>query len=113
MVDLYNGDMDITKLAVIFSLVIVLPAQLLLCFRVKNIVIRLLPVILFFAAAVRLSHLSLTSSGINVPAYIMLAAFSAIMFLLCGICWGTWAIVSIIREKDQDSGEETSDEIQN
>ena len=47
MFDIWIGDVELTRCALIFSLVVLLPLQLLLCFKVKQKGIRLIPVTLF------------------------------------------------------------------
>lgn len=46
MFDVWMGDIELTTAVLIFSVVVLLPIQLLLCFRVKSKAIRLLPVVL-------------------------------------------------------------------
>lgn len=44
MFDIWMGDIDITLLMMIVTAVIILPVQLLLCFRVKSRIIRYSPI---------------------------------------------------------------------
>ena len=45
MFDIWMGDIELTTFVLIFSIIVLLPVQLLLCFKVKNKVICLLPVV--------------------------------------------------------------------
>ena len=45
MFDIYWGDIELTTLVLIVSVVLILPAQTLLCFRAKSLSLRLLPVL--------------------------------------------------------------------
>lgn len=99
MFDIWWGDIELTTLTLIISVVILLPIQLLLCFKVKSPTIRLLPIILFslLAAAFIIMHLSTT--GLGSVAYILLALFAGFMVLMCGIGWGIWAVVNRRKKK--------------
>ena len=46
MFDVWMNDIELTTAVLIFSIFILLPVQLLLCFKVKSSILRLLPVIL-------------------------------------------------------------------
>ena len=46
MFDIWMGDIELTTAVLVFSIIVLLPIQLLLCFRIKSKVIRLLPIIL-------------------------------------------------------------------
>ena len=46
MFDVWMGDIELTTAVLIFSIIVLLPFQLLLCFKVKSKSIRLLPIIL-------------------------------------------------------------------
>lgn len=94
MFDIYWGDIELTTLTLIISVVILLPIQLLLCFKVKSRTIRLLPVIILSIFAVAFIVLTLSTPGWDGLGYIFLAIFAGFMIFMCGIGWGIWAIVN-------------------
>ena len=48
MFDIWMGDIELTTAVLVFSIIVLLPIQLLLCFRIKSKVIRLLPIPAFY-----------------------------------------------------------------
>ena len=103
MFDVWMGDIEITTVALIFSVVVLLPIQLLLCFKGKSRAIRLLPVILLSMLSIIFVMMSVALSGWDGLGYIFLAIFTGFMLLMCGIGWGIWAITKLIRKKNVGS----------
>ena len=93
MFDVWMGDIELTTFVLIFSIVVLLPVQLLLCFKVKSKAIRLLPVILFTILTLCFIVMSIAVTGWDGLGYIFLAIFTGFMLLMCGIGWGIWAII--------------------
>ncbi len=89
----------ITTSALILCIAFVLPCQLLLCFRVKSVIIRLLPLIAFLILTVIFAVLMFKATGWDGLGYMLLALYSAILFGVCGICWGAFAIVKIVQKR--------------
>ena len=102
MFDVWMGDVEITTFTLIFSIVVLLPVQLLLCFKVKSKVIRLLPVVIFFILTIISIVMSVTTagSGWDGLGYIFLVIFTGFMMLMCGVGWGIWAISKLIKKKN-------------
>ena len=82
----------------IAAVVVILAVQL-LCFRAKRLLLRLLPVILLFAATVVLVILAYAASGWSGLGYIILALFTAILTGVCVVAWGIRWIVRLVRKK--------------
>ena len=99
MFDIWIGDIELTTAVLIFSIIILLPIQLLLCFRVKSKVIRLLPIILLSIPALTFIVTATTTQGWDGLGYIFLAIFSGFMMLICGVAWGIWAIIKHKQKK--------------
>ena len=99
MFDIWIGDVELTRCVLIFSLVVLLPLQLLLCFKVKRKGIRLIPVTLFFVLAAVLAMISAAVGGRTGLVYLFLAMFSGFMLLICGAGWGIWAVFRLIQQK--------------
>ena len=95
MFDIWIGDVEITTLVLIFSVAVLLPIQLLLCFKVRSKAARLLPIsVLFISAVVSVAVMGCKSLG-----YVFLAIFTGFMSLICVIGWGIWAVVKLAKKK--------------
>ena len=92
-------DIEVTTLIAITSVLVVLPIQLLLCFKVKPVFLRLLPSILLTATTVFLFAMMTTSRDWDAIGYAVLGVFSGVLLIFSGIGWGIWAIVRCIKKK--------------
>ena len=92
-------DIEITSLIAISSVLVVLPIQLLLCFKVKPVFLRLLPSILLTATTILLFTMMTTSRDWDALGYAVLGVLSGVLLIFSGIGWGIWAIVRCIRKK--------------
>ncbi len=101
MFDVWMGDMELTAFTLVFSIAVLLPIQLLLCFKVKNKAIRLLPVILLSISAICWILLSVAITGWDGLGYLFLAIFTGFMLFICGIAWGIWGIAKFAKRKNQ------------
>ena len=99
MFDVWMGDIELTTAVLIFSIVVLLPIQLLLCFKVKSRAIRLLPVILLSIPTIIFTVMSVAITGWDGLGYIFLAIFTGFMLLMCGVGWGIWAISKLSKKK--------------
>ena len=99
MFDVWIGDIEFTTAVLVFSVVVFLLIQLLLCFKVKNKVIRLLPVILLSIFTIFFVVMTSTATGWDNLGYVFLAIFTGFMWLMCGIAWGIWTIIKLIKNK--------------
>lgn len=74
-------------------------AQLLLCFKKLRLRIRLIPV--FFWAGITGAFVILMPffDGWDAVGFLLLAVWSAIVLLFCGLAWAVWAIVKKINNK--------------
>ena len=95
MFDIWIGDVEITTLVLIFSVAVLLPIQLLLCFKVRSKAARLLPISVLFISAV----VSAAVMGWKNLGYVFLAIFIGFMSLICVIGWGIWAVVKLAKKK--------------
>jgi len=92
-------DIEITSLIAISSVLVVLPIQLLLCFKVKSVFLRLLPSILLTVTTIFLFTMMTTSRDWDALGYAVLGVLSGVLLIFSGIGWGIWAIVRCIRKK--------------
>ena len=98
MFDVWSGNGELTIIALIVSVAVILPVQLLLCFKIRKIVIRLLPVMVLSVLTAVLSLLAAVTPGWDSLGYIVLAVFTGIMLLACGGAWGIWAIAKHMKK---------------
>ena len=66
--------------------------QLLLCFKVKKILIKLLPIALLLISAIVFYVFSAAINGWDGMFYLYFAFLSFGLILVCGVGWGIWAI---------------------
>ena len=99
MGDMWIRDVEVTTLIAITSVLVVLPIQLLLCFKVKPIFLRLLPSILLTGTTILLFAMMAASRDWDAIGYAVLGVFSGVLLIFSGIGWGVWAIVRCIRKK--------------
>lgn len=99
MFDIWLGDLELTTLTLILSFAVFLPLQLLLCFKVRSRMLRLLPVLLLAGSAAVFCLLSLAAAGWNRMVFLFIGIFAAFTLLFCGIGWGIWAIIRSARRK--------------
>ena len=82
----------------LLSFAVILPGQLFLCFKLRNIVLRLLPTVLLFLACIANLIIGLCISGWDGLFFIFLAIHIGFGLLVDGIAWGIWAMVGHIRK---------------
>ena len=99
MGDMWIRDIEVTTLIAITSVLVVLPIQLLLCFKVKPVFLRLLPSILLTGTTILLFAMMTTSRDWDAIGYAVLGVFSGVLLIFSGIGWGIWAIARCIRRK--------------
>lgn len=92
MFDIWIGDIELTTLVLIVSIVILLPLQLLLCFKVKKLLFRLLPIIILSVLTIAFIVMNFLIPGWDGLGYLFFAIFSGFMIFMCGVGWGIWAI---------------------
>ena len=101
MFDVWFGGVEITTVVLIVSVLLLLPTQLLLCFKVRNLLIRLLPAIELAVSTFVFTVLYFISVGWDRIGYLFLVIFAGFMLLMCGIGWGIWAVACLVKRKKQ------------
>lgn len=99
MGDVWIRDIEITTLIAISAVLIVLPIQLLLCFKVKKRLLRLLPSIVLTGTTIFLFVMMRTAKDWDAIGYAILGVFSGVLLVFSGLAWGIWAIVAAIKKK--------------
>lgn len=97
MFDVWMGDIEVTTLVLHLSIAVFLPIQLLLCFKVKRKMLRLLPVIILSVLTAFFLIMAATATGWDGLGYIFLAIFTGLMLLACGIGWGIRGISRLVK----------------
>ena len=91
-----------TDIFVLTVSVVILLIQFLICFKVKQIWIRLLPLLLFLSLTVGFAAASFFLEDWDRFGMAVLALFSAFPLAACGVGFGIWRIVSR-RKRDKDT----------
>lgn len=92
-------DIDIATVMIAVSVLIAFPIQLLLCFKVKNLFLRLLPSLVLVTAAASFFILMRAATDWSAIGYAVLFVLSGVLLASCGLAWGTWAVVSLIKKE--------------
>lgn len=93
MFDLTYGTIDFDLLLRISFIVVLLPIQLLLCFKVKSRLVRLLPILLLGSLGIVFLCLASTSSGWDTLGYLIFIIYVLYAIFICGIGWCIWWII--------------------
>jgi|GEM_PF-6129442 len=75
------------------STILIIAIQLILCFKVQKLPVKLLPAILSAAAAIVFCIMAFTVRDWSALVYIVFAFFAGVMLISSGIAWGIWAIL--------------------
>ena len=102
MGDMWIRDIEVTTLIAFTSVLVVLPIQLLLCFKVKPIFLRLLPSILLTGTTILLFAMMAASRDWDAIGYAVLGVFSGVLLIFSGIGWGIWGLVALIRKRNKE-----------
>ena len=89
----WHLEIDLPTIVVLISVISTLILQLLLCFKVKKIFIKLLPIVLLIVSTVVFSICSASINGWDGLGYLFFALLSFGLILVCGLGWSVWAII--------------------
>lgn len=99
MFDLFARDTEIVILIAAAAVLIILPIQLLLCFRAKRFFIKLIPTVLIAVAAIAFYVMAITAKDWGGFVYIILAVSAGVLLIFSGIAWGIWAIAKLVNKR--------------
>ena len=85
-------EIDLPTVIVFVSVIATLILQFLLCFKVKKISMKLLPMALLIVSTIVFSICSASVNGWDGLGYLFFALLSFGLLFVCGIVWGVWAI---------------------
>jgi len=92
MFDLFARDTELAVSIAASAILIILPIQLFLCFRVEKLLIKCLPTVLFAVAAVAFYTMAITAKDWGGFVYLILAVFSGVFLIFSGIAWAIFAV---------------------
>lgn len=98
MFDIHAGGLDLGTVLLIAAPLLLL-AQILICFKVKPLIIRLAPVVILSAVTALLLIASCTASGWDGLGYLILTVWAAVLLAACGIGWAVWGISRLIKHE--------------
>lgn len=81
--------------------------QLTLCFFLRRLWVRLLPVGLFLSTAAGLGIVSFATDGWTAVGCLLFALFFLVLLCLCGLGWGIWGVAEGIRGFRKNTMEES------
>ena len=96
MFDIHADGLDLGSVLLIITLILLL-AQIILCFKVKRLIIRLAPAAILAAITTLLLIATLTSFGWNSLGYLILTLWAAVLLAACGLGWAIWGISRLIK----------------
>ena len=97
--------LDKDNLLLIICLVVVFAIQLVLCFKVKFLIIKLLPILALFVATIAFIIIMLVTTGWDAIGYLLLALITGIGVLVCGFAWFIWGVYKLIKRKGAKNGD--------
>ncbi len=86
-------EIDFPAIITFVSVISTLILQLMLCFKVKRIIIKLLPIALLIVSTITFSICSASINGWDGWGYLFFALLSFGLIFVCGIGWGVWAFI--------------------
>ena len=98
MFDIYFGEIELTEVIIYISILVMIPLQLLLCFKNKNITLKLSPIFILLFSIITLICMSQFAEGWDGLGYTILAIFAGILLFACIIAWAIWFIVKLIKK---------------
>ena len=99
MFDIWLGSISFTMLMIVIAAAVILPLQLLLCFCVKPLLFRFSLMLLILAALIVCVIAGHIAGGWHALfLFVFAPIYAALMLIACGIGWGIWGIVRLIKK---------------
>lgn len=92
MFDIWWGDINLGILIPVLSIFVLLPLQLLLCFKVRSLFVRLFPMGFLGVSGAWFFFLSVSIPGWDSLGYTIFAIDAAFMLFVCAVGWGIWGL---------------------
>lgn len=98
MMDIHAGSLNLGEILMFLVIPLTFVVQLLLCFRVKSLIIRLIPSAIFAVITALLFIGAITAGGWEGIGYLILAVWAAVLLAACLIPWGIYLICKLIKK---------------
>lgn len=92
MFDAHIGEIDLTALVIVLSIVLVLPMQYWLCRLNRPLLVRLLPAIVFALGAVACVALARSTANWDALFYVLFAVYCGFLLAASALGWLIWAL---------------------
>lgn len=94
---------SIPTIVVCLTSILVIAAQLLLCFKGKRLWVKLIPSGTMVASAIAFAVMAQMADGWNGVGYLFFFLLSAWLLALTGFCWFLWAVIRKGKKTDEDT----------
>lgn len=98
MGDIWIGEIELTALVAFSSFFVVLPLQLLLCFKVKSLFLRLLPSLILAAITAIFFIMMRITTNWDAIGCAVLGVCTGIFLIFSGLSWGVFALFKCIKK---------------
>lgn len=88
-----------TDIFLLILSVILLALQLFLCAKIKNRLLRLLPVLVLFTLTLVFTVLIFVFDGWDSVGFLMLAIWTALLLTVCGVAWLMWWLLIKLKRR--------------
>ena len=92
----FNG-IDITIVFILLALLVVIPIQVLLCFKVRKLWLRLIPIIVSVVLTIACIMMHFISTGWDALGWLFFAIYGVSSIVICAIVWLTWFFIKRFR----------------
>ena len=100
MFDAHIGEIDLTLLVIVLSVVLVLPVQYRLCRGECALFVRLLPSIVFALGGVVCVYLAYSTRDWDALFYILFAIYCGFLLAASALGWALWAVIAWRRRRE-------------
>ncbi len=98
MSELYVSDINLADVIMFLIIPLSFIVQLILCFRVKHIAVKIIPTALFTLTTLALFIAVFAAQGWEAIGYLILAVWSAIILAACLIPWAIYLIYRLVKK---------------
>ena len=98
MMDIHAGSLNLGEVILFLIIPLAFVVQLLLCFRVKSLIIRIIPAAIFAIITAALFIGLLFAQGWDAIGYLILGIWSALILGACLLPWAIYLIYKIIKK---------------
>lgn len=99
MFDAHIGEVNLTLLVIVLSVVLVLPVQYWLCRGERALFVRLLPAIVFALGGVVCVYLAYSTADWDALFYILFAIYCGFLLAASALGWLLWAVIAWWRQR--------------